>query len=194
MKIRINHIITLMLAALMLAAPAQAASVFLDVDGDAPYAEAAEYLNEIGIMMGDENGNFNPDKTVTRAEMAAIICRMLGETENLTTSNIFTDVPVSHWANGFIEKAASLKIIGGYGSGKFGPTDDVTYEQSIAMIVRTIYGNDEGEDAGGYPDGFLVIASENGLLNNVSAEKGDYLSRADAAMILFNYYNLGVSG
>lgn len=71
-------------------------SVFPDVADDAPYAEAAEYLNDVGIMQGDEKGNFNPDKTVTRAEMAALICRMLGETENLAKANTFTDVPVSH--------------------------------------------------------------------------------------------------
>ena len=35
--------------------------------------EAIEVLQEVGVMTGDENGNFNPDKNVTRAEMASIL-------------------------------------------------------------------------------------------------------------------------
>lgn len=173
----------------MLTAPAHAASVFPDMDEDAPYAEAVEYLNGIGIMQGDENGNFNPDKTVTRAEMAAIICRMLGETENLTTSNIFTDVPVSHWANGYIAKAESLGIIGGYGNGRFGPSDSITYEQAVKMMVCVFGSEQEANEVGGYPDGYIAIAEENFLLNGVSSQKGDKMSRADVAIILYNYYS-----
>ena len=38
---------------------------------------AVEILGEIGAMVGDDQGNFNPDQDVTRAEMAVIITRIL---------------------------------------------------------------------------------------------------------------------
>ena len=63
--------------ALMLIAAAHAASIFPDVDQNAVYAEAVEYLNGIEVMQGDEKGNFNPDKIVSRAEMAVILHRVL---------------------------------------------------------------------------------------------------------------------
>lgn len=188
MKHKLRSIIAAGLMALMLAVPFQTALAFCDVSENASYAEAVEYLNNIGVMQGDTNGNFNPDKPVSRAEMAAIVCRVLGETENLTTSSTFTDVPASHWANGYVTKAASLGIIGGYGNGNFGPTDNVTYEQAVTMIVRATVGEDDAINRGGYPDGFIAVAEESNLLDTIIVQKGKPLSRAGVATILYNHY------
>ena len=138
MRLKVRYLLAGALAGAILICPAMAASSFPDVDEYAPYAEAVEYLKERNIMVGDNHGNFNPNKTVTRAEMATIVCRMLGETENLTISNTFTDVPNTHWANKYIAKAAELSIVSGYGNGKFGPNDMVTYEQAVTMVVRAL--------------------------------------------------------
>ena len=40
-----------------------------DVEDNASYAEAVETLNVLGIMIGDEKGNFNPEASITRAEI-----------------------------------------------------------------------------------------------------------------------------
>lgn len=172
----------------------KASASFPDVDEDAPYVEAVEYLNEIGIMTGDTNGNFNPDKTVTRAQMAAIICRMLGETDDLSTDgNRFTDVPETYWANGYIVKAAELGIIGGYQDGSFKPENAVTYEQAVTMIIRAAGGEGVAKELGGYPDGYLLAAEENGFLERINANKGEQFSRCNVAIILFNYYIMSSS-
>ena len=57
-------------------------SGFPDVPATAPYAEAVKVLSEAGIIQGDTSGNFNPDRTVTRAQTAAVLCRMLGIEES----------------------------------------------------------------------------------------------------------------
>lgn len=187
---RIRGLLLALLMGGLLICPVYAASSFPDVDEYAECAEAVEYVSEAGIMVGDENGNFNPYKTVTRAEMATLICRVLGETENLAEDNsLFTDVPASHWANKYIVKAALLGVINGYGNKIYGPSDNVTYEQAVTMIVRAIGKESETSGRGGYPEGFLAIAEEDGLLNGVFSANGEYLSRADIATILFNYYN-----
>lgn len=164
-------------------------SGFPDVDEDAPYAEAVSYISEIGIMEGDENRNFNPDRLVTRAEMAAIICRMLGETEGLSAADDFLDVPRSHWANPYVSKATELGVINGYPDGRFGPSDNVTYEQAVTMVVRAVGYAEAAQDVGGYPDGFLSIARSNGYLENVEGQQGVPLTRASITLLLFNYYN-----
>lgn len=186
---RIQRILLALLIWGLLICPAIAASVFPDVDADAPYADAVEYLSEIGIMVGDENGNFNPNKTVTRAEMATIICRVLDQTENLTVSTAFNDVPITHWANTYIGKAAELGIVVGDGNGYFVPSDPVTYEQAVTMIVRAVAGTEEAAGVGGYPDGFLSVAQSKGFLFGLNIQKGTPLSRGYVALILFNYYN-----
>lgn len=178
-----------LLACLMMVMPALATSTFPDVPDSTAYAEAAEYLNDVGIMQGDTSGNFNPDKYVTRAQMAAIICRMLGETENPTTDGSrFTDVPASYWANGYIAKAAELGIINGYQDNSFKPNNTVTFEQAVKMVVSAGYGSDEAEVAGGYPNGFLFVAEKENLLNNLSTSKGLPMTRGNVALLLFNFY------
>lgn len=169
----------------VLTCPALAAFPFPDVDENADYAEAVEYLKDAGIMRGDDKGNFNPNNPVTRAEMATIICNMLGETEG-TASSVFTDVPIGHWANHYISKAAELGIISGYGNGKFGPSDNITYEQGVTMIVRALGGTELATNAGGYPYGFLDVAYQHGFLENITATEGEPLLRKDVAYLLYN--------
>ena len=185
MKHKLKQTLAGLLAAGMLASPALAAS-FPDVSSSASYAEAVEYVSDIGLMVGDEQGKFNPNKTVTRAEMAAIISRMLGETEGLSKSSKFSDVPTSHWANPYVAKAAELGIVSGYGDGKFGPSDTVTYEQAVTMIVRALGGEREAINAGGYPQGYLEAAQSEDLLDGIIAKTGDEMSRANIAVLLSN--------
>lgn len=186
MKKRFRCLIAGILVGVTLICPALAASPFPDVDENAEYAEAVEYLKNVGVMQGDEKGNFNPNNTVTRAQMAVIICQMLGETDGLTVSNTFSDVPTSHWANKYVARASELSIVSGYGDGKFGPDDQVTYEQAVTMVVRAIGDSDAAQRFGGYPDGFIKAASENGYLEGFFAEKGDQMMRWQIATICYN--------
>lgn len=174
------------LAVALLICPALASS-FPDVADDAVYAEAAEYLNEVGIMQGDTQGNFNPNKNVTRAQMAAIICRMLGETESLEkTETNFSDVPASYWASGYIAKAAELGVIGGYQDGSFKPDNTVTYEQAVAMVVRAVGLDEQAVLAGGYPSGYISIATDYGYNEGFFVSMGTPMARKYVAMIIHN--------
>ena len=189
MKHKFQRTLACLLALTLLICPALAASPFPDVNENADYAEAVEYLKDAGIMRGDNKGNFNPNQTVTRAEMATIVCNMLGETKDLTVSDTFSDVPTTHWANKYITKAAELGIVSGYGNGKFGPSDTVTYEQAVTMLVRAWDMDALAVAAGGYPDGYVVTADEQGFLEGVKAKVGQKLNRAVVAQILYNVLN-----
>lgn len=184
---KIQSIVAGLLTVALLTCSASAMS-FPDVPKDSDYATAIEYVSELGVMVGSSNGNFNPNQIVSRCEMATIICRMLGTAENLPKSEVFTDVPTTHWANAYVGKVAELGIVGGYGNGKYGPGDPVTYEQAITMIVRTIGEGDRANSNGGYPNGFIKVAQEKNLLNGIQAVQGQGLSRGAVAMLLYNYY------
>ena len=127
-----NKILPALLALVLLICPASALS-FPDVDRNSDYAAAVEYISELGVMVGDGRGNFNPGQIVSRAEMATIVCRVLGQSENLPKANVFTDVPTEHWANAYIGKASELNVVSGYGDGRFGPSDPVTCELSTPI-------------------------------------------------------------
>lgn len=189
MRHRIQRTLAGLLAIFLLTFPAFAA-IFPDVDVYSEYAGAVEYVSELGLMIGDDQGNFNPNATITRAEMATIICRLLGKTENLTTDGtVFSDVPSSHWSNKYVIKAVELGVISGYGNGLYGPSDGLTYEQAVTMVVRAAGEEEDALLAGGYPEGFLSVAESTGLLEGVYANIGELISRADVALLLLNYSN-----
>lgn len=189
MKHILKQLVVMILVGGMLICPTLAAT-FPDVDEDAEYAGAVEYISNVGIMIGDDQGNFNPNKYVSRAEMATIICNLLDEKEDLSTDgSIFSDVPDSHWANKYITKAVSIGAVSGYGNGNFGPSDTVTYEQALTMIVRAMGLEEEAVVAGGFPDGYIKIACDFGYTDWITAEKGDLLTRGQVVMILYNVHS-----
>ena len=49
---------------------------YKDVPADAWYAEAADYCKELGIIQGSGNGEFSPNTTITRAQLATVIMRL----------------------------------------------------------------------------------------------------------------------
>ena len=191
---KLQSVLAGLLSVCLLTCSASAMS-FPDVPKDSPYATAIENISDLGIMVGGSNGNFNPDQIVSRCEMATIVCRMLGITENLSKSTVFDDVPVNHWANAYVGKVAELGIVGGYGNGKFGPGDPVTYEQSITMLIRAIGESEQAISKGGYPKGFIAVAEESNLLEGIPVGQGQGMTRGAVAMLLYNYYqnNSGTS-
>lgn len=150
----------------MLCISANAASPFPDVPENASYAKAAEVLVELGVFQGDSQGNFNPDNSITRAQAATVICRLVGveEEAQTMTQQVFSDVPSSHWAVGNIAKAAELGIIGGYNDGSFRPSNPVTQQQMIKMLVCAWGYGPDAENIGGFPKGYIKIAEELGII------------------------------
>lgn len=173
------------------------ASVFPDVDQNASYAEAVSILSSLELMIGDEQGNFNPDKTITRAEAATIIVRAKGLEDaaaGAKGATQFTDVAADHWAAGYINLATQNGIIVGYGDGTFGPSDEVTYEQITKMIVATLGYTPMANQQGGYPTGYLVIASQKGIAKGTSGQAGEPAPRATVSRLLYNALTVKMMG
>ena len=186
MKQKIRFILCGMLIMATLIGSVHAAT-FSDVSKNASYAEAVDYVSSTGLMVGYGDGKFQPEKTVTRAEMATVLCKLLGEDKNLKKDGSkFMDVPTSHWGNAYVAKAASLGILSGYGNGKFGPDDTVTFEQALTMMVNALGYGDLAGQYGGYPNGYVTVAKNRGLLTNVNGKVGDRQNRANVAIMLLN--------
>lgn len=147
-----------------------------DVDANANYASAVELLSALKILQGDENGNFNPDNTITRAEYAAVVCRALGM-ENAANSakgaTIFTDVAADHWATGYINLATQQGIVNGKGNGIFDPEGNVTYAEAVKMLVVALGYEPMASQRGGYPTGYLTVANSTKMTAGVSASGTD---------------------
>ena len=75
----LKKVISTLAAVAILATSASAFAVsFPDVDANASYAGAVDALTTLGVVNGDDNGKFNPENTVTRAEFAKMVVEALG--------------------------------------------------------------------------------------------------------------------
>lgn len=101
---------------------------------------AKESVNNMGsrmVVSGVGNGNYEPDRNMTRAEFAAVMVRALGlEPGNGASS--FGDVASNEWYCGYVKTAAAYGIIKGYSDAAFGPDDTITREQAMTMIARAM--------------------------------------------------------
>lgn len=99
-----------------------------------------DYVNDAGsrlIVSGTGNGNFTPDRAVTRAEFAVMIVKALGLKGSEFADN-FSDVGKDNPYYSYICTAYQYGIITGYNNGKFGPNDLITREQSMTMISKAM--------------------------------------------------------
>jgi len=148
--------------------------------------EAIEVLKTVGIMVGDENGKFNPDAKVTRNEMAVVMCNLLDYTvASYKGTSPFTDVP--EWAEPYVAACYTNGITSGYDAKTYGGNDTVTTGQAALMLLKALgyfqYSADFGSD-------WLVETTKNGstagLFDGVATGAKEALTRNDVAQMVLN--------
>lgn len=163
---------------------------FTDVAEDASYNEAVEVMADLGLLKGYEDGSFGPDKTITRAEFAAVVVRMLGmedQAAGASANTIFNDVPANEWYAGYVQIANQRGIIAGYGDGNFGPNDEVLYEQAVKMIVCALGYAPKFENVpNAYPTSYLAQANTSEITVGAAGKIGDKATRAIVARLAYN--------
>ncbi len=146
-------------------------------------------VNAAGIMTGTDKG-FEPSKTLTRAEAAAIMVRMKGISEDTVKQNagttLFTDVPASHWAAGYINVASNYNLIKGVGANKFAPEKEVTVAEFYTMAIRALGAGQLVEAEGSWPTNYVNFAIENEIAEDVAQIYSAASTRMTAATIIVN--------
>ena len=188
----LKKVLALVVVFAMMLSTVAFAGTFADVADDADFAGAIETLAALGYFKGDDNGNFNPDATITRAEYATIVCRLLGIADSATGKADFADVAADHWATGYIKMANQYGIVKGYGDGNFGPSDPVKYEEAIKMLVCALGYEPMALSKGGWPTGYVAVASQIGLLDGVGSAEGAGAVRSLVAVMTYNALDIPV--
>lgn len=143
--------------------------------------KAIDYMISNDIMTGYENNTFRPDSTITRAEFATVICRMMGY--NVSENSTFTDTK-NHWSSKYVNACVKADIIHGIGDNKFAPDNYITVEQAV-KILTSAYGYVNSKTK--YPDGFMSAAQKYNLFDNVtSSQLGTNVKRIDVAVMIYN--------
>ncbi len=135
---------------------------FVDVDPDAWYYEAVNYVVDRGLMTGVSAQVFQPMGYLTRGMFITILYRMENEPETSITQ-IFSDIGTDDWYQKAVAWGYANGIVMGISDTEFAPNLPITREQQATMLYR--YASFKGYD----------ISSINDLLNYLDIDEiSDY--------------------
>ncbi|MDF2838779.1 MAG: hypothetical protein K0S60_482, partial [Evtepia sp.] len=134
---------------------ASAAKSFSDVKGH--WAEA--YISSAvkrGYVNGYQNGNFQPNHSVTRAEF----CKMMNSALGLsgTTTVNFKDVPSSKWYYNDVCKALAAGYISGYADNSFRANDLITRQEAAVVLARIVAASNDAKDLSAMKDSSAIAS------------------------------------
>ena len=168
-----------------------AGAAFTDA-ADIKTGAAVDMLSALGVINGYKDGSFKPDATITRAEAAKMIYTIRnGGNDNADTfkgKSKFADVYNGHWAEGYINFCYTNGIINGKSATKFAPEDSVTGTELAKMLLICMgyQAEKSGLTGTGYSQRTNALASQNGLLDDVTAAMGAAFPRQYAAQMMYN--------
>lgn len=98
-------------------------------------ADAIATLKASGIINGYVDGMFKPNQTITRAEIVAMLSKVMNTT--LVKNDKFKDVS-GNWAEAEIDTLSDMGIVKGTADGSFKPNANATRSESLVMILRML--------------------------------------------------------
>jgi len=171
------------------------AGTFADVDGH--WGEAyVEALYDAGVVSGNDDGTFNPDGTLLRAELAKML--VLAYTEGLDedAAAVYSDVSSDDWFYAYANDAYQKGIMTGEADGSFNGGGMV----NRATLIQAIY-NAAGLTATGEDLPFSDVMSSDWFYTATDAAywwsvvdgktettfaPADYATRAEASKVIYN--------
>ncbi len=161
------------------------ATSFPDVSAE-DNTEAIAVLEAVEVMVGNENGEFEPDKNVTRNEMAVILAKLIlgKDADKYVGSCPFTDVPT--WAQKYVTACYDNKIVAGRTESIYDGSAVVTAQEAAAMVLRVL-GYEKLESTGtNWAQPVVAKANELRLFADVGSSATAPLNRNQVAQLSLN--------
>ncbi len=146
---------------------------------------SVEKLHALGII-SDSDMTLAADDKITRAEFCVWAIKMLG-IESLSVGFHYSDVTEEHRAAKYINTACEMKLVAQ--SDTFQPDIPIQLNEAVKILVNAAGYGIAAEQSGGWPSGYLAMASSNGMLKGVSG-KGGEITRLAAAELINNTLNV----
>ncbi|MFC4597186.1 S-layer homology domain-containing protein [Cohnella hongkongensis] len=119
---------------------------FLVVESVRTFADTENHwarsaIHELGsrlVIDGVGDDRFEPNRSITRAEFAAVLVRALGLMQSEAGQPVFRDVGQGAWYSEAVSVAYSYGLVNGAGGGNFRPSDRITREEAMTLIARAM--------------------------------------------------------
>ena len=142
-------------------------------------------------MNGFSGGLFKPNQSLTRAEMATILSRIVPQT-GTGEAKAFSDVKPAYWAADAIANVTKQGLMRGYGDGTFKPEQPITRAEMATLVAALI--PQQTKDGAGFSDiegswaaQAIVKVQGAGIIRGYedgTFRPGNMLTRAEAAAII----------
>lgn len=107
---------------------------FTDVNSQAWYYEAVQFVCEKGLMNGVTSTTFDPNSNLTRGMIVQVLYNMEGKPA--VSGSAFKDVAETDWYADAVVWASQNNIVRGYGDETFGPKDSITRQQMALVLYQ----------------------------------------------------------
>ena len=155
------------------------AAAFGDTGGH--WGEAAiDRWKDHGIINGYENGNFDPNGQMNRAEVAALLANLLDLRDKASLQK-FTDVEADAWYADAIAKCVAAGILEGYEDNTMRPGETISREQVFVMFARAIGLEPERRSDISFTDSDQVSSWAAGYINAL-ADRGVLTGMGNGAL------------
>ncbi|MDF1507064.1 S8 family serine peptidase [Robertmurraya sp. DFI.2.37] len=121
--------------ALKLTKESESVRQFSDVPNGYWAKAEIDTITQHKLMMGTTFRTFSPNRSLTRAQFAVILDRIM-KLPQPTIENPFKDVPTTHWALKSIVALHELGVVNGTTQSKFNPEGKISRAQMAAMMNR----------------------------------------------------------
>lgn len=191
---------------------AAAAAVFPDVPAGHIFWEPVNALVNAGVLTGNPDGRFYPDRQVNRAELLKMLYKATGRLPDVNSRGCFSDVERYSWYENFVCDASAQHFVEGYSDGTFRPSNAVNRVEALKMITQVIGIPVEtiGEEArqvvkfvdvsiSAWYTRFLYAAYVKGILPIAGQDASRFypdwpLLRGEAAAMIFNALRADLAG
>lgn len=163
-------------------------SLQTEILADTALDDALFDVSALELMLPDENGSFALERTLTRAEFATAVLRLIGYGENYAGKAEFSDVKEEDWFYGSVASISALGIMKGDGNGCFRPDDPISMPEAAKTFVSVLGYNTDAQNKGGYPSGYIASAAKLGILDNIGVSGA--LTRRELAVMLYNVLDI----
>ena len=158
---------------------------------DSSEQKVTTLLSVLNIMKGDENGNLNLAKKVSRAEFTKMCVASSSHKNSVATGlkiSSYKDVPATYWAAPYIKVGVDNGLCKGYTDSTFRPNNTVKYEEAVTMLLR-ILGYTDDDFGNSWPYGQVGLAENLGISDNADVQVGEELTRQKVAILVYNTLN-----
>ncbi len=130
--------IVMLASALALGASAESSGLpFADVKAKKWFYSAVKAVYDAGFMEGKSPSAFEPDATMTRAELVTLLSRLAGaEVSGFGDRVSFADMKKKSWYTDAVGWAVDTQLVNGYEDSTFRPNAPILRQELASLLVR----------------------------------------------------------